>query len=475
MPTLSGFEPVAIRGPRPVPLLGPFGNLLRFFGDPVRAMLSLHRAYGEIAALADNNPGMVLAFGPELNRAVLTNPRVFEHSSEIPVQAPPGSALSRFNQVLPFLNGEVHQRRRRLMMPAFHKAATDAYAPDIVSVADAVLAHWPTGRTVDASQLLRRLTAAVALRCLFGLDALGGSEVLGELEAGLLEALSSPLTIAAPFMLPGLPFRRAVRLSDAVEARLREVIAERREQLSDGRERHDVLSILLRAPDADALTDAELLGECNGLFVAGYDTAAQTLTWTLFLLAQHPDVTSALVEEVDAVLHGAPPRAEDVPRLSLTDRVLDESMRLLPAAPMLFIRVTADEAALGPHVLPRGASVVLSPLVTHRDPDRFPEPTRFRPSRWEDLSPSPYEFLPFGAGSRMCLGSGFAALALRLLLPMIVQRFRFALPDGARVDQSVRGIAMAPKKGLPLVLERQDGSIGRRAAISGNLLELVEW
>ena len=130
MPRFAGLAPVSIRGPRPLPLLGPLGNLLRFFADPVSAMISLHREYGEVAALVDSNPGMVVAFGPAMNRAVLTNTRVYEHSTEIPVKVPEGSALARFNQVLPFLNGETHQRRRRLMMPAFHKAATDAYAPD---------------------------------------------------------------------------------------------------------------------------------------------------------------------------------------------------------------------------------------------------------------------------------------------------------------------------------------------------------
>lgn len=473
MPKLSGFAPVPIRGPRPIPLMGPLGRVLQFFGDPVSRMLALHREFGAIAAVTDRSPALVCAFGADLNREVITNQAVFEHSSEVPMRAPPGSALSRFNTVLPFLNGDTHRRRRRLMMPAFQKTALDGYAGDIVSVTNAALSRWPADKTVDIAGLLRELTAAVTLRCLFGLDALDGSETLGALVSSLLDALASPLAIALPFMLPGTPFHTAVTRSEQVESRLRLLIDEKRRTPGAG---NDVLSILLRAHDEDGstLSEAELLSESNGLFVAGYDTSAQTLTWTLFLLAQHPRVLADVRDELDAVLRGGEPTPENVGKLVLLDRVIKESMRVLPAAPMLFIRVASREAPLGPYVLPDKANVVLSPLVTHRDPDRYPEPARFRPERWERLEPTAYEYLPFGAGPRMCLGAAFATLALRLMLPKILQQFSISLPDRARVSHKVRGIALSPKNGLPMTLSRQKGSEPAAAARTrGNIGELV--
>lgn len=443
-------EPVDVRGPGALfPMLG----VLRFFGDPVGTMLSLARDHGPVAAVVDRRATLVCAFGAALNQEVITQPALFQHSTELPVKAPAGSSLARFNQVLPFSNGDEHRRRRRLMQPAFQKAAIDGYAPDVVRVTDALLARWPLLTPLDVATKVRELTAAIALRALFGVDALDEKEDLAHVEAGLLSALSSPLSIALPFAVPGLPFHRALTLSARVEQRLRALIATRR---AGGEGGTDALSRLLfaKADDGSMLSDDELVGECNGLFVAGYDTGAQTLAWTLFLLTQHPAVLGALQAELDAVLGDAPPTPADFARLPTLDHVIKESMRLLPAAPMLFMRVAQQATTLGGHAIPKGTTVVLSPLVTHRDPARFPEPTHFRPERWAGLEPSAYEYLPFGAGARMCLGAPLANLVLRLVLPRLLQRFRFEPVDGAEVSRTMHGIALAPKQ-LPMVVKPQ--------------------
>lgn len=464
---LTGFTPVDIRGPAPPPLLGPLPNVLRFFGDPVGQMLHLQRTYGPVAALIDRSPAMVLAAGAELNREVLSQPAQFENSSEIPVRAPPGSALARFNKVLPFTNGDAHRRRRRLLQPAFQRAAIQGYVPGIIEVTDRVLAAWPEEQEVDLVPLLRKLTGAITLRTLFGLDALDEKEDLWRLESSLLDALSSPLAVALPLAIPGTPYHQALTTSTKVEARFKRLLADRRAEGLGV----DALSILLgaRDEDGDLLSDEELVGECNGLFVAGYDTSAQTLCWTLFLLATHPHELAPLLDEVAAV---------DVPtgdtgKLPLLERALSESMRLLPAGPMLFHRVATDTVRLGPHTLPAGATVILSPLLTHRDPERYPEPTRFLPARWETLQPSAYEYLPFGAGARMCLGSLLGGQLLRIVLPRILQRFVPALVDGTEVSQVTRGIAMAPSSGLRMVLRRRGTPPAAPRALRGNLTTLV--
>ncbi|MBK9753515.1 MAG: cytochrome P450 [Nannocystis sp.] len=463
--------PVDIRGPRPLPILAVPAAVLRFFADPVGRMRALYGEYGPIAALVDRSPALILACGAEYNRELLTRPDLFEHNSEIPVRTPPGSALARFNQVLPFLNGELHRRRRRLMQPALQRSATLAHAPEIVAVTEATLRTWPTGVQVDLAALIRALTAAVVIRCLFGLDPGGRGDELARSEAGLLQALSSPLTLALPLPLPGTPYRRALTLSAALERQLQALLAAKRAQ-SPGT---DVLANLLAARDEQgaALGDEELIGECNGLFVAGHDTTAQTLVWTIFLLTQHPEHQAELLAEFTTVLAGAPPRPDELPRLQHLDRALRESMRLLPATPMLFIRVCAGEATLGPHTLPRGARVVLSPFITHRDPALFPEPDRFEPARWQRITPSPWQYLPFGAGPRMCLGAAFAEQALRIMLPMILQRFRITIPAGATISRTVHGIALAPKYGLPAVLAPQDGRPVAPATIRGDIHQLV--
>lgn len=472
MPRLTGYPPVPIRGPRALPLIGAHLAALRFLADPIGRLGAMHRAHGDIVALVDRSPAFVFAHRPEHNREVLANPALFQHLTEIPIRVPPGSALSRLNKALILMNGEQHRRHRRLMMPAFQKAALDAYAGDIVAVTEGALERWPIGSTADVAALLRELTLRVAVRCIFGLDAGEGAEALGRVALEQLEVLASPLAVAIPLDAPGTPYRRALEVSARYEASLRGLI-ERKRRLPSGR---DALSAMIRAHDEDgsSLTDEELIGEANTLFIAGHDTSASTLAGAVLLLAQHPEVLAGVLDEIDGALRGGPPSVTDLPRLALTDRIIQETMRLLPATPILFARTASSEARLGPYTLPEGAHVVLSPLLTHRDPDRFPEPLRFRPARWEALQPGPYEYLPFGAGPRMCLGAGFAAMALRLMLPMILRRYRLTLAHRAHVEVVVRGINLGFRRGLPMLIAPQDRRASRREGVRGNLDALVD-
>lgn len=473
MPKLTGFAPVPIRGPRAVPLVGPFANILRFFGDPVGRGLALQREFGDVAAVTDRNPALVCAFGAERNREVLSTSALFQHNTELLFDVPEDAAVRRLNTSLVLMNGDQHRRQRRLMSPAFTKAATDAYRDDIVAVADAMLGRWPAGQTADVSDLLLELTLCVAVRCLFGVDVAEGALELGRLGVAQLDGLTSPLAMLFPFRVPGTPYNTLMEGSEQLEARLRAIIAEKRARPAGGR---DALSLMIRANDEDgsAFTDTELVGQASLLFIAGHETTSNTLAWTLFLLEQHPRVLGDLLDELEGKLRGDAPTAAQAAELPLLDRVIKESMRILPTTPVLFIRVCAREAPLGPYVLPAAANVVLSPLITHRDPDRFPEPARFRPERWEGLTPSLHEYLPFGAGPRMCLGVGFANLALRLLLPMILRRYRFTLAHGARVSRKVRGITLGPKHGMPMLIAPQDRHFIRREGVRGDIHDLVD-
>ena len=198
------------------------------------------------------------------------------------------------------------------------------------------------------------------------------------------------------------------------------------------------------------------------MYVAGHETTAYTLAWTLFLLSQHQELFEPLGEEADA---------EQRP---LLDRVLRESQRLLPATPYMFIRVATGPVTVGGHELPEKSGFILSPLVTHRQPEVYPDPLRFDPERWTRVDPSPYEYLPFGAGPRMCIGMGFAAQALRIVLPRILSRFRLELVDGSRVSRKVQGITMGPRHGLPMRLLPRTAAVKRAARIRGDIHELVD-
>ena len=259
----------------------------------------------------------------------------------------------------------------------------------------------------------------------------------------------------------GTPYRAFLRTCDRLDAEIRALIRDKRGKPEGAR---DVLSLLLRARDEEGsvLSEDELIGEANNLFLAGHETTAVTLLWTLFLLEQHPRAAEDLRDELLGALRGGAPSVDQLSALPLLDAVVKESMRLLPAAPVLFMRRAEEPCELGRAPIPKGARIYLSPLVTHRDPDIFPDPARFRPERWRGLSPSPYEYLPFGAGPRMCVA-------------MVAPRRRFEVAPGARISRKFRGITLGPKHGMPMILA--PATSGRRGAarrVRGDIYELIE-
>ena len=191
------------------------------------------------------------------------------------------------------------------------------------------------------------------------------------------------------------------------------------------------------------------------------------------MLDQHPQVLAEVDDEIASTLRGAPPTLEDLPRMPLIDRVIKETMRVLAPVPTLFLRVCQSETPLGQYQLPKGANVLLPPFLTHRDPEIYSEPTRFLPGRWEQIKPSIYEYLPYGAGARVCLGAAYASQAMRLVLAMVLQRYRLTLSPNARVDAQVRANVLRPKAGLPMqILPARSGSAHFERA-RGNITTLV--
>jgi cytochrome P450 len=474
MVAVTRHAPVeALRGPRPVPLLGPNGNLVRFFRDPVGMLLNLHRSYGAFAALGDRDPSYVCMFDPAHYREVLSDPARFHNFADLPFPAPADSSAVRLLGGLTAMNGDTHKRHRRLMMPAFQKGRLESYRDDVVRVVDRLFARWEPGKTIDLSAQMTSLSLCVAMQCLFDLDMVEHADEMGALGVGFLEQLTSVGVMALPFDLPGLPYRRFLRTSEHLEGRLRKLIDERRKRASPGR---DVLSLLVAARDEDGstLSDAELVGQASVMFVAAYETTAHTLTWASFLLAQHPEIYAALLDELSGALHGEAPTLAQQDSLPLLDGVIKETMRLLPATPFLFLRKSTQSFTLGPHTLPEGAQLILSPLIVHRIPERYPDPERFVPKRWETLDPDTYEYLPFGAGPRMCIGAGFAGMVLRVVLPMLVQRFRLSVAANANVSRQVRGITLGPKYGMSMSLAKQDRAFAVPVRVRGDIHELVQ-
>ncbi len=195
----------------------------------------------------------------------------------------------------------------------------------------------------------------------------------------------------------------------------------------------------------------------------------------LHLCERHPEVLESVLRELDEVLGSRETTPEDGAKLVILDRVSKESMRLLAPVPVLFLRVCAENTKVGKFTLPKGANVLVSPLATHHDPNVYPEPRRFKPERWASNSPPAYAYLPFGAGPRTRVGLMFAERSLRLMLPMILQRYRISIPEDTKIDRLTRANIMMVRDGMPVKIEPFDRTRREPNPIRGDIHELVDF
>lgn len=460
-----------IPGPRAMPVLGHRGNFAAFAFDAVSHLRRLHDRYGEIAALVRGRNDYVFVFSPHYNQVVLTEPALYENldAGSSPVRMTDDSPLKRLYAGLTNMNGAQHRRQRKLLATALQRRHVEAYAPRITGIADRQFAGWRPGSQVDLLDEMRSVTMAVAVDTMLGLPPDRTGLEMGRLLQDWMDTVFSVPALAFPVNLPGLPYRRLQDLSARLERAVRDLIERRRAQ-STGQ---DVLSRLIRANDEEGrgLTDDELIGQTTFLFMAGHATTASALTWTLFLLSVHPTIQRDLVDELNGALHGEAPDLARLPDLPLLDRVIKESLRLLPPV-MWWSKVAAGPVELGPYPLGAGAHVIFSSYITHRRPDLYPQPARFRPDRWLSCDPTPYEYLPFSAGPRTCLGAGFATMEMKLVLARLLQRWRPELRPGARIDQGGLMVSQ-PRHGLPVTLARPTG-VAPPVTVAGSIGRLLD-
>ncbi len=371
---------------------------------------------------------------------------------------------------LNIMNGEQHRQRRQLVMPVFHRQRIESYRDEIVAITSFCLDGWRVGQVYDIASEMHKMMLCIASQVFFGIDARNRGDSLAHLMGDWLDYMTLAIARLLPFAYPGSPFTRLLEISDQVEVQILEMIAQRR---SDPASRHDVLALLIQAHDADSsnLSDDELIGQITLFFLAGFETTAVALIWTLFLLSQHPRVLADLLDELSAVLHGAAPTVEQLASLPLLDAVIKESMRLLPPA-IQGGRISVAPFEMGPYQFPAGTKVMYSEYITHHLPELYPQPERFSPERWRTIAPSPYEYLPFLGGPRMCIGSAFATMEMKIVLAMIVQRYRLTLPANVTVDRRAK-MTLAPKYGMPMFVAPQDRQF-TKAPVRGNIHEMVD-
>ncbi len=444
------------------------GDLMDFPRDPIACMRKLYRAHGDAAVLTDGEQKVFFAFGPENNRLVQCDPR-FE-SRFFAIRGPKNSAQRRTTCGLLNMNGETHRRQRRLVAQPFGKKVLPNYHPTVAAHVSELIDGWQVGEVRDLHADMTAFMLRVVSAIVFGLT---DRELAYETGRRIDEwaHMNHELGMGALVADSAITARYEDLLSqaDGLEANVKRMIAARRA----GEPGDDVLSLMLRARDEHgSISDAEMIGHVALLFGAAHLTTAHTLTWTLFLLAQHPSVARQVDAELKAAsFAGDVPTPGESSRLRLLERALKESMRCLPASAYLS-RMTNDVVEMGPLRLPHGAAVIFSQYMTHHMPRLWPHADEYRPERWATAAPSPYEYLPFGSGPRMCLGASLAMQTLMTTLPAVLRRFRPAVVADSRIDAEVVSTMLGPSAPVPVRLCPPDGRF-EAVPVRGNIHDLV--
>jgi cytochrome P450 len=430
------------------------GNAFEPRGDPIGYFTKCIREYGDIVFLRFLGVPLCLLNRPDCIESVLvTQHNNFEKSKDY-------RALRRvLGNGLLTSEGEFWRRQRKLVQPAFHQERIAAYTEVMVAYTERMLASWKEGQGLDVHEAMMRLTLDIVAKTLFDTDVSREAEDVGAALQFLMGKFMRQAAFA--FLLPtSIPIPTTRRLRRAVgqlDKVIYEIIRRRR---ASGTMSGDLLSVLLQAQDDEGLgmTDRQLHDEIMTLFLAGHETTANALSWTWLLLGQHPEIEDKLVEELRRVLGGRAPTASALPRLTYTEMILKEAMRLYPPVWVIGRRALAP-FRMGNYELPAETNVVMSQLITHRDAKYFPEPERFDPDRWRPNDPRNlalprFAYFPFGGGPRVCIGAGFSMMEAVLLLATIAQHFRLALVPGQTIEK-LPSVTLRPKSGIRVILHRR--------------------
>ena len=435
----------------PGPRLPKWMQTAGFILAPVPWVRACHRRYGEVvtfSSLFDSN--FVMVFEPELVK------QVFRGSPE---QLRAGEANALLGPVVGdrsvlLLDGAEHMRQRKLLLPAFHGERMRAYEAVMLEAADRVIDSWPLGEELTLMRSMQSLTLEVIARAVFGVDETNRRDELIRRIRAMIDPVGTRLGLL--IMVFSRSRNRESKRVEEFEARKRRVdeliyaeIADRREQ-PDLEEREDVLSMLLLARDEDGepMTDQELRDELVTLLVAGHETTATGLAWAFELLMRNPGV---LAKARNAV-------AEDDDRY--IDAVVKETLRIRPVIAGVGRVVRGDEPfELDGHLIPPGTEINPNIAAIHRRADRYPVAEEFRPERFlGEEPPDTYTWIPFGGGTRRCLGASFATFEMRTVIKRVLERAELR-PVGDRPEPGVRkGITFVPKRGARAVLEARTKS-----------------
>ncbi len=439
----------------PGPRLPPPLQMLRLMARPVPLLERARRELGRSFTIRAFPLGsMVFVSDPDSIKAVFAADRVNTIA--------PGRNLVLEPLLGPdsllLLEGERHLSRRRLMLPPFHGERMRAYQRVIAEATERELARWPLGSAMSLHPSMQAITLEVIMRAVFGVER-GRRE---ELRAALLEILAS---VRSPAAIGGiLPLARRLPHFRQVDRRVREADALLASEIAAHRadpglaERDDILSLLIAArdPEGEAMGDSELRDQLMTLLLAGHETTATALAWAFELLLHHPAALRRLRAELQAGEGG------------YLDAVIEETLRLRPVVPFVGRELRAPMTLDG-YELPSGTNVFPAIYLAHTNPEVFERPYEFRPERFLEGRGETFGWIPFGGGTRRCIGAAFAQLEMRVVLSTVLGSVVLRGAGGEPERMVRRNVTLSPRGGTVAVVERVLGEGGGATAPAGAL------
>jgi cytochrome P450 len=436
-------------------------QMIQWIIYPMTFMEACAQRYGDLftVRLGVNLPPYVFASNPQTLQEILTgDSKQYDAPGEVNQIVKP--IVGQYSMFL--LSGARHQRERQLLMPPFHGERMRTYGDLIGDITEQVSSQWQIGQPFCLRDSMQVITLRVMLRAVFGLHEGTRYQQLEHLLGAILHELSFPLS-AAMLFFPALqrdlgsltPWGKFLRRQRQIDALIYEEIQERRAQLDPSRT--DILSLLMAARDeaGEPMTDVELHDELMTLLVAGHETTATALAWALYWIHKLPSVHERLLQELDSLNDLSD--TGGIFRLPYLNAVCSETLRIYPVGMLTFPRVTQEPVTLMGYDLAPGTLLVGSIYLLHQREDLYPEPKQFRPERFLERQFSPYEYLPFGGGSRRCIGLAFAQFEMKVVLARILSHLHLSLAENRPVRPVRRGLVTGPAGGVQMVM------LGRRS------------
>lgn len=438
-------------GPKGLPFVG---SLFDYFSDILGFLTSISTDYGDIVYYKLGSRKMYLLNDPEdIKDVLITNNRNFEKSR----------ALKRSKIILGegllTNEGEPHLKNRRTIQPVFHHQRIKSYGDLMAEYSSRIGDNWQNGSLVDIHKEMMKLTLSIVSKTIFDSEMESESDEIGKSLTDLVTLFPQMIFPYSEYLdnLPLPANKRFFNAKNKLDSIIYGLIEERR---ANPGEKMDLLSMLLEAQDEEGdgqgMSNEQVRDEAMTLFLAGQESTANSLVWTWYLISGHPEVEKIIHREIDSVLNGRLPTLDDLGKLSYTQNVFKEALRLYPPAWAL-ARHVKEDYEVGGYTIPAGADIFISQYVVHRDPRLYREPERFIPERWEsdETKNLPrFAYFPFGGGTRRCIGEPFAWMEGVIIIATIASNWKMRLVPHQKVEPEPL-ITIRPKNGMKMILERR--------------------